>query len=1168
MCQMSSVACTLLVLTAGPLIAKGQPHPNCAKSARMPAKEEAEQKAKDGLHCVLTADRDTVPMGDAVIFALRLHFDPVGADAKVNLLNTSRENWNAVFVFTDAATGQTFRRSPYQTGMPPSPTRPDDIVALRGGALPSHELKVYLLSPQGEQIPPGTYRVTAAYENAAKEQVDFVKQPDGEMVQRPYQGPWRFWKGKLTSGPFLLKVTPLEPKEVVLKIHSSLEIVRERQTTADGQPINAIGYTWSKKDPKEVSVQQRPGYFLGRRYEFRVFVSGRLVPNVGGGGVSGAIWEEGGSRHFPPQEVVNRVHAGESLKVYADVQAFETSMPPGHLWAPEAGDFKVLWRGRIESKEQQTRWGETARGLRARIAAQPGNYRPGEPIPVTVILENLGTPDLPDGRAQLFPHLDLWVRRAGKAQEEYIAAKLDIENRLIIPKGEQFVQTLDLTRLAALGMPGEHSIAGGHDNFLVSDSGDWVGRVRSPFLGRIVVLAEPSRSGAEKAENGVAKPRTAMDWVTLARYGDLETRRRAARALGGVRPEDRNWDAAIAALLEALRDLATRYAATDAFVEIGAPAVPPLIEKALENDRKGITGQEHPYALQALGAIGKEAIPALTKAMLLRGEERAREAERHLQALHVPKTPIPASTLVAREAAGEPAWWRTRPSFAETLAFIGQPAVKPMEELLEKGSNLDRRQAAHVLGLMGPEAKEAIPALVKAMRGGDAALAALAAYAIRWISPSGHPSLLPPFRQALQDSDPGLQLTAAAVLIAWGQGDEAVVETCLRLLRDDPGVVAPAPSTVVPLRDDPGIVAPAQLTGVPRVQHSRSPIRLHAGVAAQLLGKIKPHSPRIVSALIEARAAKSLAQIGPDAAAAIPVLLPEYPEEAAALGPKAVVPLTALLEHKYASTRQKAARALGSMGSAAKEAVPALLAALQRQKDGFMRPDIIRALGQMGPAAEAAMPVLVEMLKDPSQGQCWGAVWVLGQIGPSAKPSVPHLVRLMKEDDRYANFHKWDTAEAIWRIDPSHPALMPMLLAGLKSVDPGQIAEAAQLLGKMGPKAKEALPTLVAARSGERDHAFDALTLAIARIDPSHPAGVPSLVADLEHPIEFYRRDAAGALEVIGPPAKSAAPALVQALHDPAWNVRRAAARALCRIDLNAAEQAGVAMVGQDYTLP
>ena len=83
------------------------------------------------------------------------------------------------------------------------------------------------------------------------------------------------------------------------------------------------------------------------------------------------------------------------------------------------------------------------RGLRARIAAQPGNYRPGEPIPVTVILENLGAPLLPDGRAQLFPHLDLWVRRAGKAQEEYIAAKLD---SFVVAVARALAKSPDLVR--------------------------------------------------------------------------------------------------------------------------------------------------------------------------------------------------------------------------------------------------------------------------------------------------------------------------------------------------------------------------------------------------------------------------------------------------------------------------------------------------------------------------------------------------------------------------------------------------------------------------------------------------------------------------------------------------------------------------------------------------
>jgi HEAT repeat protein len=623
------------------------------------------------------------------------------------------------------------------------------------------------------------------------------------------------------------------------------------------------------------------------------------------------------------------------------------------------------------------------------------------------------------------------------------------------------------------------------------------------------------------------KLRTTMDWITLLRHADLETRRKAVKVLGSVGPNDKDRDTAIVALIDALKDLSTRYAATEALAEIGSAAVPPLIEKALEEDRK--RGLRDPYALQALAAIGADAVPALIRALLLRAEERAREQERIRQSFHVPRPPIPVSTCVAMtacQATGEEA----KPEFASTLALIGRPAVRPMVEILESSRNLEAVQAAAVLGLMGPEAEEAIPALVKTMHHQDAGVAAAAAQAIRWICPAGNPALVSEFKKALRDRDKGLRLTAAAVLIAWRRSDKEVVDTCLELLRE-----ANLP------------------VGASAAEVDNS--KWCARVAAELLGKVEPHSPRIVSALMDEldssnhfAAAKSLGRIGPDAAAAIPLLIPRWMDEAARLGPSAVEPLARILDDESPADREKAAKALWSMGPAAKDAVPALLTALEGEKVAKVRRSILQALGSIGPQAEPAVPVLLEMVKSESEDR-WVAVASLGKIGVPARPAIPALVPLLED-----SFFWPYVAEAISRIDPSHPMLMPILLKKLSGDDRNEIARVAGVLGGIGPPAKEVLPALVAAKATTGGYASDAITMAIGRIDPSHPDGIPALIKNLKHPEEVFRKLAAYSLGDIGPPTKQAVPALTEALHDRAWCVRLGAARALKQMDPSAAK--------------
>ena len=73
--------------------------------------------------------------------------------------------------------------------------------------------------------------------------------------------------------------------------------------------------------------------------------------------------------------------------------------------------------------------------------------------------------------------------------------------------------------------------------------------------------------------------------------------------------------------------------------------------------------------------------------------------------------------------------------------------------------------------------------------------------------------------------------------------------------------------------------------------------------------------------------------------------------------------LVEALREKDGSVRAKAARALGSIGPAAREAIPVLLDALQ-DREAHVRWDAARALGQIGAAAAEGLAAAVND-KDP-----------------------------------------------------------------------------------------------------------------------------------------------------------------------------------------------------------
>jgi hypothetical protein len=117
------------------------------------------------------------------------------------------------------------------------------------------------------------------------------------------------------------------------------------------------------------------------------------------------------------------------------------------------------------------------------------------------------------------------------------------------------------------------------------------------------------------------------------------------------------------------------------------------------------------------------------------------------------------------------------------------------------------------------------------------------------------------------------------------------------------------------------------------------------------------------------------------------------------------------LKDKDDRTRRGAAIALGQIGPAAKDAVPALIEVL-KDKDDRVRNYAASALGKIGPAA---VPALMEALKDKDINVRNAAVRALGQIGPAAKAAVPSL-KAMSENDTSA-YARGAAARALKQIE-------------------------------------------------------------------------------------------------------------------------------------------------------
>ena len=191
------------------------------------------------------------------------------------------------------------------------------------------------------------------------------------------------------------------------------------------------------------------------------------------------------------------------------------------------------------------------------------------------------------------------------------------------------------------------------------------------------------------------------------------------------------------------------------------------------------------------------------------------------------------------------------------------------------------------------------------------------------------------------------------------------------------------------------------------------------------------------------------------------------------------------LRSRVVADRTRAAKDLGRLGWLAREALPALVRALE-DEEGKVREAAAHAIGQMGPEA---LPTLSSMLTHSDKYVRRNAIWALGKLGPLARASLQDVCRSLK--------------------DP----------------DPRTASGAAQALGNMGADGDDAIPYLTEAMRGTNIVLCRLAAKALSQIGPS---ALATLIAHLQHSDPFVRGESALALGWMGPTARSSVPFLAQ----------------------------------------
>jgi len=268
--------------------------------------------------------------------------------------------------------------------------------------------------------------------------------------------------------------------------------------------------------------------------------------------------------------------------------------------------------------------------------------------------------------------------------------------------------------------------------------------------------------------------------------------------------------------------------------------------------------------------------------------------------------------------------------------------------------------------------------------------------------------------------------------------------------------------------------------------------------------------------------------------------------------------------------QKKACDALGAIGPAASEAVPALADLIRRSEDREVIKSACEALRGIGPAASEAVPALVDLIRRSKDSWViWSACAALGAIGPAAVPALADLIRRSEDREVIKS-----ACEALRGIGPAASEAVPALAdfirrskrwvilracevleARLKGIGPAaskaglalvaefiskEVADlirederaiwsACEALEAIVPAASEAVPALVdlIRRSEDREvikSACEALRgIALRGIGPDASEAVLALVDSFERSVIKRACDALGA---IGPAASEAVPAL------------------------------------------
>lgn len=601
-------------------------------------------------------------------------------------------------------------------------------------------------------------------------------------------------------------------------------------------------------------------------------------------------------------------------------------------------------------------------------------------------------------------------------------------------------------------------------------------------------------------------------------------------------------EGAVPGLIEALqtKDEDLRLNAAIALGKIGKPAVEPLGELLGSKD-----DDTRFYTIWALGWIGPEAKStsgAVIRAMADKNDGVRRKAAYTLGRIN----PEPAAAIAALIEAFEDKQEDVRHAAAEGASKFGQAAVKSLTEVLKSEKSTVRQQAAHALGEIGSDAKDAVPALKEALLSapkGDTPN--LYADALGKIGKAAIPAL----NEALKSEN--AEVRGVAIHALAKVGSEAVPHLVDALGSKKIDVRRLVPQVLGPMRIGDKMVV---LGLAFALKDEDEQVRLGCLNALQWLGPTgKLAAPHLQNALsdinfnIRQQAFHVLQNMGENPRDGLMKALDSKDEKirintASLMITMGIEPNTALpilvegLKHKEVATKMQCAYALAITNREREKALPILVEGIKDKSVG-VRQQAVQALQQMRDAAAA--PALIEALQDSEPNIRQQAMWALQNVRGDPEIVVPALAKVLKEDKNVG------IRQQVLNILPQYGAKgLPHVIEALKDKDANVRQQAVYSIQNF-QDLKGMLPKLEPLLKDESAQVRQAMIQVLWRV--GEPA-VPHLLTALKDKDQNVRFIAANGLRNMGNNAAKAVPTLIDLVKEGDQNIRYQAVNTLANI--------------------